>query len=358
MPNVVFEMSGGGAGFLEGFKAWKLEGWFGGRQGVVDTSRTWRLRNVEIPSSKGLRCLTPWVLFAFLPSLVEDVPFNKRNLKDMAAELALLELRGAVAWSTQLVEERIWLCRPRISRYFESSRCSDTRCVKPRVAAFLLRDLLEFASFCSLLPMFLPLFLMFLVLIFFLQAIQKESVVNCWLEFWASPLFSSPTSSAMGRSRGSTPAIASTRGANPNESEDGWWKSHGYTSTIGKFSTFFYDIMGSSPHLLRRSLFINSITSDRMEGLVVFFLPCVFTGWSHHIPFITTRLPGQTTPDENCRSHRRQRRDQKEWIDRRWASRGISNCGFALPGFQVSISEIPCFNVRGVPSQMLYKLYI
>lgn len=30
---------------------------------------------------------------------------------------------------------------------------------------------------------------MFLVLIFFLQAIQKESVVNCWLEFWASPLF-------------------------------------------------------------------------------------------------------------------------------------------------------------------------
>lgn len=137
MPNVVFEMSGGGAGFLEGFKAWKLEGWFGGRQGVVDTSRTWRLRNVEIPSSKGLRCLTPWVLFAFLPSLVEDVPFNKRNLKDMAAELALLELRGAVAWSTQLVEERIWLCRPRISRYFESSRCSDTRCVKPRVAAFL-----------------------------------------------------------------------------------------------------------------------------------------------------------------------------------------------------------------------------
>lgn len=115
----------------------------------------------------------------------------------------------------------------------------------------------------------------------------------------------------------------------------------------------FYDIIGSSPYLLCRTLFINSITPDRMEGLVVFSSPVflqVDPIISHSSP------PGyQAKPPPTKIAGLPADRD---------ATKRSGSTGGGLPGhqqlwillFQVSISEIQCFNVRGVPSQMLYKL--
>lgn len=199
------------------------------------------------------------------------------------------------------------------------------------VAAFLLRDLLEFASFCSLLPMFLPFVLMFLVLFFFLQAIQKESVVNCWLEFWASPLFHhQPVPPWADRVDPPLPL--------PQQEV----RIRTKVRTVDGKVMVTRQLLASFQHFLRHHRiftistlqdFVHQQYHSRQDGRTCcFFLPCVFTGWSHHIPFITTRLPGQTTPDENCRSPRRQRRDQKEWIDRRGPPGASATVDFALPG--------------------------
>ena len=146
------------------------------------------------------------------------------------------------------------------------------------VAAFLLRDLLEFASFCSLLPMFLPFVLMFLVLFFFPPSDSEGKRSQLLVGVLGFTPFSSPTGSAMGRSRGSTPAIASTRGANPNESED---------EVDGKVMVT-RQLLASFQHFLRHHRiftistlqdFVHQQYHSRQDGRTCcFFLPCVFTG--------------------------------------------------------------------------------